>query len=76
MPFKLSSIDWTATVGAVPYVSSGVYNTTGFAVTNLSLQAAKAIKITETFSVPVFAQIAANPCTQKAYMVFGFTLQP
>jgi hypothetical protein len=76
VPFKLSSIDWTATVGAVPYVSSGVYNTTGFAVTNLSLQAAKAIKITETFSVPVFAQIAANPCTQKAYMVFGFTLQP
>ena len=76
VPFKLSSIDWTATVGAVPYTSGTVYDTKGFAVTNLSLKAAKDIKITETFSVPIFAQIAANPSTQKAYMVFGFTLQP
>ena len=31
---------------------------------------------TDSFSIPVFGQIAANPCTQKAYLVFGFTLQP
>ncbi|WP_418868094.1 hypothetical protein [Segatella hominis] len=27
-------------------------------------------------SVPVFAQIAANPSSEKAYLVVGFTLQP
>ena len=77
VPFKLSAIDWTATVGAVPYATS-FYNdwTSGFAVTNVSLKATKEIKVTDSFSIPVFGQIAANPCTQKAYLVFGFTLQP
>ncbi len=49
---------------------------TGFAVTNVSLKATKDIKITKSFSVPVFAQIAANPSSEKAYLVVGFTLQP
>ena len=77
VPFKLSAIDWTATVGAIPYATS-FYNdwTSGFAVTNVALKATKDIKITDSFSVPVFGQIAANPCSQKAYLVFGFTLQP
>ena len=77
VPFKLSAIDWTATVGAVPFATS-FYNdwTSGFAVTNVSLKATKEIKVTDSFSIPVFGQIAANPCTQKAYLVFGFTLHP
>ena len=77
VPFKLSAIDWTATVGAVPFATS-FYNgwTSGFAVTNLSLKATKDIKVTDSFSIPVFGQIVGNPCTQNAYLVFGFTLQP
>lgn len=77
VPFILSAIDWTATVGAVPFATS-FYNewTSGFAVTNLSLKATKDIKVTDSFSIPIFAQVAANPCTQKAYLVFGLTLQP
>ncbi len=75
VPFKLSAVDWTATVGAVPS-SSVQYATNGFAVTNVALKAAKSIRITDTFSIPLFAQIAANPCSQKAYLVLGFTLQP
>ncbi len=77
VPFKLSAIDWTATAGAVPFATD-FYNgcTSGFAVTNLALKATKDIKVTDTFSIPVFGQIAANPCTQKAYLVLGFTLQP
>ena len=76
VPFKLSAIEWTATAGAVPFASGNVYNTSGFAVTNLTLKATKDIKVTDSFTIPVFGQIAANPCTQKAYLVFGFTLQP
>ena len=63
VPFKLATVDWTATAGVV-------------AVTNLSLRADKEIKITDKFSVPVFGQVVANPSSQKAYLVFGFTLRP
>ena len=75
VPFKLATVDWTATAGAVPF-STDFYGTDGFAVTNLALKATKDIQVTETFSVPVFGQVVANPCSQKAYLVIGFTLQP
>ena len=75
VPFKLATVDWTATAGAVPWATTS-YGTSGFAVTNLSVRATKAIRITDTFSIPVFGQLTANPCSQKAYLVFGFTLQP
>jgi len=75
VPFKLATVDWTATAGAVPF-ESVQYGTSGFAVTNLSLKTTKEIKVTDTFSIPVFGQVVGNPCSQKAYLVFGFTLQP
>ena len=75
VPFKLAAVDWTATAGAVPFATD-FYGTTGFAVTNLALKATKDIKVTDTFSIPVFGQVVANPCSQKAYLVFGLTLQP
>lgn len=75
VPFKLVKVDWTATAGVVPYATD-LYGTTGFAVTNLALKATKDIKITDSFSIPIFGQVVANPCSQKAYLVLGFTLQP
>ncbi len=75
VPFKLGGVDWKAIAGVVPYAST-YYSTTGFAVTNLTLRATKDIKITDSFSIPIFGQVTGNPCTQKAYLVLGFTLQP
>ncbi len=75
VPFKLAHVEWTATVGASPYATTS-YGASGFAVTNLSLRATKAIKVTETFSVPIFGQLTSNPCSQKAYLVVGLTLCP
>ena len=75
VPFKLATVDWTATAGAVPYATD-FYGTNGFAVTNLSLRATKDIKVTDSFTIPVFGQVTGNPCSQKAYLVLGFTLQP
>ncbi len=75
-PFKLGGCDWTAAIGAVPYATSFYSDATGFAVTNVSVKATKEIKITDTFSVPIFGQIACNPSNEKAYFVFGFTLHP
>lgn len=75
IPFRLVGVDWIATAGTVPYATTS-YGTSGFAVTNVSLKATKDIKVTDTFSIPIFGQIVANPCAQKAYLVLGFTLQP
>ncbi|MBR5657048.1 MAG: hypothetical protein IKW98_10285 [Prevotella sp.] len=75
VPFKLATVDWTATAGAVPFATDA-YGTTGFAVTNLALKATKDIKVTDSFTIPIFGQVVANPCAQKAYLVLGFTLQP
>lgn len=75
-PFKLASLDWTATVGAVPYATSFYAKANGFAVTNVGVKATKDIQVTKSFSIPVFASVQANPSTQKAYLVCGFTLRP
>lgn len=74
-PFKFVTCDWTVALGAVPMATT-TYGTSGFAVTNVSLKATKDIKVTDTFSIPLFAQVIGNPCSQKAYLVFGFTLRP
>ena len=75
VPFNLAGIGWKATAGAVPYATD-FYGTSGFAVTYLSLKASKDIRVTDSFSIPIFGQVVANPCEQKAYLVLGFTLQP
>ncbi len=75
VPFKLVTVDWMAAAGVVPYATD-YYGTTGFAVTNLTLRADKEIKVTDSFSIPVFGQVTANPCSQKAYLVLGLTLHP
>lgn len=75
VPFKFASVDWNATLGIVPYYTTA-YDGAGFSVTNLSLRAAKDIKVTDSFSIPVFGEVTANPYLQKAYLVFGLTLQP
>lgn len=74
-PFSLGGLDWNAAVGASP-LKTQLYGNESFAVTNVSLKASKDIVITPTFSVPVFGQIVANPASQQAYLVFGFSLRP
>jgi hypothetical protein len=75
VPFKIATVDWTATAGAVPFATD-FYGTSGFAVTNVSLRADKEIKVTDSFSIPIFGQVTGNPCSQKAYLVLGITLHP
>lgn len=72
-PFRLVNCDWEAAAGLVPWASD-YYSTSGFCVTNLSLHVTKDIKITDSFSLPLFARIVANPASQDMYFVAGFTL--
>lgn len=73
VPFTLAGIDWTATAGAVPFATD-FYDTSRFALTNVSLTASKAIQVTDRFSIPVFAQLASNPYAAKLYLILGITL--
>ena len=75
VPFVLGGVDWTATAGAVPFATD-FYGVEGFGVVNVALMASKDIRITDSFSIPVFAQVAANPYSRNAFFVFGITLQP
>jgi len=64
-------------VGVTPYASlwygdlSGT--TDGFNVVNLGLTASKEIKVTDSFSIPVFSQVTYNPQADDIYVVFGLT---
>ena len=75
VPFVLGGVDWTATAGAVPFATD-FYGVESFGVVNVALTASKDIQITDSFSIPVFAQVAANPYSRDAFFVFGITLQP
>ena len=74
-PFSVKRVDLTATCGLVPYEAAQYY-TSGFAVTNVALKGTTAIKITDSFSLPIFAQAIWNPRLEDAHLVFGFTLKP
>lgn len=75
VPFSFGGIDWTATAGVVPFATD-FYGVDSFALTNLSLTAATDIKVTDSFAIPVFAQVMLNPTTRDAFFVVGLTLQP
>ena len=69
-PFRLAGLDWTATLGAVPYATS-FYDANGFCVTNVSLRATKDFVIKEKYHLPVFAGLTGNPRSEKLYLLFG-----
>ena len=58
----------------IPYTVG--YGNSGFAFTNVALKATTAIRITDSFSLPIFAQAIWNPCLEDAHLVFGITLKP
>lgn len=71
-PFKLGGLDWTAEVGATPWATD-FYSANGFAVCDVSLGVSKEIKITDSFSLPLFAKATWNPRTEGAYFVAGIS---
>ena len=73
-PFKLCGLDCDAQVGIVPW-ETDYYNTTGFAVTNLALNISKDVRITDSFSLPLFASLISNPSTRDLFFVGGLSFK-
>lgn len=68
-------VDFTVFVGAT--TGKGIYLTPGadgFSVVNVGLGVSKDIKITEKWSLPIFANLITNPQAQNIFFVFGFSL--
>ena len=71
-PFRLGGLDWTAEVGATPWETE-FYGASGFAVCDVSIGITKDIRITDSFSLPLFAKTTWNPNSQGAYFVVGLS---
>lgn len=69
-PVKAGSVGLDFAVGLTP--SEGAYSD-NFNLVNLSVKGTKEIKLSDSFSLPVFAQGVLNPYTEQAYLVFGVT---
>lgn len=70
-PFRLGTLAWEGTVGLTPWKSG---YSDRFNVIHLALKAVKAVKVTQTFSLPVFAALTLNPDKQRMYFSAGFHL--
>lgn len=79
-PFTVKGVDLNATCGVLPYdagiTTYGGDVNSGFAVTNVALKAMKDIKITNSFSLPIFIQAIWNPRMEDAHLVLGISLRP
>ena len=69
-PFRLGGLEWTVTLGAVPWRTTS-YDANGFCITNVSLRATKDFVIKEKYHLPVFAGLTVNPRAEKLYIIFG-----
>ncbi|NDW08068.1 hypothetical protein [Dysgonomonas sp. 520] len=75
-PFVVKDMEFSISAGFIPW-ESAVYGADmdGFKFTNIQLGATRDIKINERFSLPVFANIIANPAVEDIHFVFGFRIK-
>jgi hypothetical protein len=67
-PFAIKAVNLEAALGFTPWEG---YYAPKASVVNLSLKATKEIKITDSFSLPVFGQVITNPRSEDIFFVFG-----
>jgi hypothetical protein len=73
--FAVKDVALTASIGLAPW--TGIYHkadTEGFALSVISLKATREIKISDSFSLPVFAETIIAPNQDNIFLVFGISL--
>ncbi|MBZ0200778.1 MAG: hypothetical protein K8H86_12985 [Ignavibacteriaceae bacterium] len=75
-PFDVNNVGLTVFAGAAggSKVTPGFYGTDKFNVINLGVKAAKSVKITDEYALPVSVSFIANPRAEIVYVVFGISL--
>lgn len=61
-------------LGATPGESAGYYGVSKFSVINTGLKVSKSVKVTDSFSLPVFGSVILNPASEDLFFVLGFSL--
>ena len=69
-PLTVNDVSLELTTGLTPWESAYAY-ASDFSIINVSLKASKEIKITDSFSLPVFGQLITNPHAEETFFVFG-----
>jgi len=67
-PITVNDVSLELATGLTPW--EGAY-ASDFSVINVSLKASKEIKITDSFSLPLFGQLITNPRAEETFFVFG-----
>lgn len=75
-PFKLAKMDWTASLGVVPYRTDfyAADQSNGFHINQIALRAEYPIQCGKSFKIPVFGQLMANPSSRDFYYLIGFSI--
>ena len=68
LPFKIKTVDLGLTMGVNPWESNYAED---FSVLHIGLKAAKELKITDSFSLPVSGEVIVNPRYEDIFFVFG-----
>ena len=71
VPFNIGSVEMNAEAAFTPW--DGLY-ANDFGVVNIGLSGSKKIKLTDSFSLPIFTKIVFNPYQKQTYFVFGISL--
>ena len=67
-PFKVKEVGLGLSVGINPWESNYAEE---FSVIHIGLKAAKELKVTDSFSIPVSGEIITNPRSEDVFFVFG-----
>ena len=70
-PFSIQGIGLSASLGFTPW--KGIY-ADDFSIVNIGLKSSKEIKITGSFSLPVFGEVITNPRSEEIFFVLGISL--
>ncbi len=70
-PFSIKDVSMSIEAGFTPW--DGMYSNK-LNVVNVGLSATKELKITSTFSLPIFGKLITNPYEEQVYFVFGISL--
>ena len=70
-PFSIKAVDLELSVGITPW--EGIYADDA-AVIHAGIKASKTLTITDSFSLPIFAEIITNPRREDIFFVFGISL--
>ncbi|MDR2496702.1 MAG: hypothetical protein LBD21_06205 [Tannerellaceae bacterium] len=73
--FSVKGVQCSAGIGVSPW--TGMYHaggSKGLVLSTLSLKAAKEIKLSDSFALPVFTEVVLAPHLDNAFLVFGISL--